>query len=418
MGAMNYSDRELLVMVIVGIVSVLSALTLLIILNKAWREAREAMDRRRRATLEPEVFRYAGATDTRALREYLPLPLSGRDERIVEAILLDVAVLVKGESRERITTACETLGLVAGAVAGLSSRRWWKRAESAEKLGIMRSKQSVDMLLAAMDDPEGEVRIRAAGALGLIRGRTSIRPIVRALADPSRWSAIRLAEILIAAGEEAIDELLEAYDGLPKPARISALDVIGRVRTPRAAALLRRSLKDPLPDVRARAAHAMGLIADPSFVDDLSVCLGDEAWAVRAMAVKALGRIGDARAVPRLAGLMSDREWWVRSNAGDALRALGAPGREALIRTLEEPDAYARHQAVAQLEEGGIIDEYVSDLGSGDPTRREAAIQFIRKVIGAHRIDRLSHQAVEHTQDSVRRALLKILRPEPQGGTS
>jgi hypothetical protein len=25
---------------------------------------------------------------------------------------------------------------------------------------------------------------------------------------------------------------------------------------------------------------------------------------------------------------------------------------------------------------------------------------------------------VEHTQDSVRRALLKILKPEPQGGTS
>jgi hypothetical protein len=29
-----------------------------------------------------------------------------------------------------------------------------------------------------------------------------------------------------------------------------------------------------------------------------------------------------------------------------------------------------------------------------------------------------SHQAVEHTQDSVRRALLKILKPAPQGGTS
>ena len=415
---MTYSDRELLVMVIIGIVSVLSALTLLIILNKAWREAREAMDRRRRATLEPEVFRYAGASDTRALREYLDLPLSSRDERIVEVILLDVAGLVKGESRERITTACETLGLVAAAVTGLKSRRWWKRAGSAEKLGMMRSKQSVDALVAAMDDPMGEVRIRAARALGLIRGRTSVRPIVKALSDPNRWSAIRLAEILIGAGEESVDELLEAYDGLPKPARVSALDVIGRVRTQRAAALLRRALKDPLPDVRARAAHAMGLIADPTFVEDLSICLGDEVWAVRAMAAKALGRIGAPQSVPRLAGLMSDREWWVRSNAGDALRALGVPGREALIKTLEEPDAYARHQAVAQLEEGGIIDEYVSDLGSGDPARREGAIQFVRKVISAQRIDRLSHQAVEHTQDSVRRTLLKILKPEPQGGSS
>src|SRR5262245_7059772 len=243
---MTYSDREILVMVIVAIVSVLSALTVLIILNKAWREAREAMDRRRRATLEPDIFRYAGATDTRALREYLPLPLSARDARIVEGILLDVAVLVKGESRERITAACETLGLVAAAAGGLKSRRWWKRSGSAEKLGVMRSKQAVGALVAAMDDPRAEVRVRAARALGLIRGRTSIRPIVKALADPSRWSAIRLAEILIGAGEEAVEELLEAYDTLPRPARVSALDVIGRVRTPRAAALLRRSLKDPI----------------------------------------------------------------------------------------------------------------------------------------------------------------------------
>src|SRR5262245_22303399 len=98
---MTYSDREILVMVIITVISVLSALTVLIILNKAWREAREAMDRHRRATLEPDVFRYAGATDTRALRESLPLPLSRRDGRIVEGILLDLAVLVKGESRER-----------------------------------------------------------------------------------------------------------------------------------------------------------------------------------------------------------------------------------------------------------------------------------------------------------------------------
>jgi HEAT repeat protein len=412
---MTWSDREILLVVITGTVSVLAALTLLIVFNKAWREAREALDRRRRVTLEPEVFRYAGAIDTRALREYLPLPLSTRDRRIVEAILLDLGGIVKGDSRVRVTAACETLGFVDTAIAGLKSRRWWKRAESAERLGAMRSGQAVDALVEAMNDPSSEVRIRAARALGLIRGRASIRSIVQALADPSRWSAIRLAEILIGAGEEAVDELLAAFDGLPQAARVSALDVLGRIRTPRSADLLRRSLRDSSPDCRARAAHAMGLIGDPAFVADLSAVLGDESWAVRAMAAKALGRIGAAAAVPRLAGLMSDREWWVRSNAGDALRTMGAPGREALIRTLEDPDPYARHQAVAQLEEGGLIDEHVADLGSPDAARREAAIQFVRKVISAQRVDRLSQQAVEHTQESVRRALLGILKRAPEG---
>jgi hypothetical protein len=101
----------------------------------------------------------------------------------------------------------------------------------------------------------------------------------------------------------------------------------------------------------------------------------------------------------------------VRSNAGDALRALGPAGRQALLDALDAADTYARHQAVAQLQEGGIIDEYVADLGSPDNARREAAVQFIRKVIALQRVDKLSQQAVEHTQESVRKTLLNILKP-------
>lgn len=415
---MTYSDRELLVMVIVGTLGVLLSLTLLIILNKAWRETREAMDRRRRAILEPEVFRYVAAADTRPLREYLPLPLGVRDLRIVETVLLELAAIVKGESRDRITTACETLGLVGAAMAGLASRRWWRRAEAAEKLGMMRSRQAIDALVKGLQDEVGEVRLRAARGLGLIRGQTSIRSLVQALADPSRWSAIRLAEILIGAGDEAVGELLQAYATLPRHARISVLDVLGRIRTPRATDLLKGSLTDQDPDVRARAAHALGLLGDPAAVDALIQTLGDPAWAARAMAAKSLGRMGAEKAVPRLATLLADREWWVRSNAGDALRSIGAKGREALIGALDATDTYARHQAVAQLEEGGIIDEYVSDLGSPDPARREAAVQFVRKVIAQHRVDRLSQQAVEHTHESVRRTLLGILKPVPEGSSS
>ena len=412
---MGSSDREILILTIAVVVGVLALVTLVIILNKAWREAREAFDRRRRAALEPEIFRYAGDSDGRSIRDYLTLPLTPRDRAIVEVILLDVAGLLKGASRERVAAACEALGLAAEAIDGLRARRWWQRAEAAEKLGVMGTKQAIDPLVSALEDPSDEVRIRAARALGRIRGRTSIRPLVQALSDPSRWSAIRLAEILIGAGDEAVDELLSAFDGLPAPARVSALDVLGRIRTPRAVALLKRSIRDPNADVRARAAHAMGLLADPGFAGALTEALADEAWAVRAMAAKALGRLGSETAIPKLAERMSDREWWVRSNAGDALRMLGPAGREALIRTLDAADPYARHQAVAQLEEGGIIDEFVGDLASADAARRVAAIAFVEKVVTLGRVDRLSHQAVEHTQESVRRKLLEVLKHEPKG---
>ncbi|HKQ97152.1 MAG TPA: HEAT repeat domain-containing protein [Candidatus Polarisedimenticolia bacterium] len=414
---MSATDREILIWTIIGTLLVLGTMTFIIVANKAWREAREAIARRRRATFEPEIFRYAGATDTRSIRDYLRLPLTPGDRDLVEAVLIDVAGLLKGASRERITAAAEALGMIADNVDGLRSRAWWRRAEAAEKLGVLGSKQAVDPLVAALDDPSAEVRLRAARALGLIRGQTSIRPLVQALADPSRWSAIRLSDILIGAGEEAVDELLAAYETLPSSARVTALDILGRIRTPRAATLLRRAIADEMPDVRARAAHAMGLLADGSFEPFLTKALDDESWAVRAMAAKALGRTKAKGAIRVLAAKLADREWWVRSNAGDALRLLGPEGREALLAALDAQDNYARHQALAQLQEGGVVDDFIGDLASDDPARRATAARFIEKVAALGRVRRLSDQAVSHTHESVRRSLLDILKKAPEGAS-
>jgi HEAT repeat protein len=410
--------HDLLIRLILATGVLLGGLTLLIVVNKAAREAREALDRRRRALLEPAVFEYANGTGHRSIHDYLPKPLSRRDRRLAEAILLDGARVVKGESRDRITAAFEALASVRAAILELRSHRWWKRAEAAERLGLMRSRAAVEPLVTLMNDPMGEVRIRAARALGLIRGTPSIRPLVLALTDPSRWSAIRVAEILIGAGTEAVDELLAAYDSLPHHARISALDILGRVRSLKAAALVRKALADPDADIRARAANALGHLGDTAFADDLVRALLDPQWPVRAMAAKALGRVGARSAIDPLCEALKDRQWWVRANAAGALRALGPAGRDALIRMLDADDAFARHQAVAQLEEGRIIAEYLTDLTSPDAARREVAIAFVEKIIRLERIDHLTQQAIDHAQEGVRLALLKILQRPHRGGAA
>ncbi len=400
---------------------VLAALTLLIVVNKAIREMRGAFDRRRRVILGPLVERYVSETGPRSIHDHLPQPLRRRDRRLAEAILLETARTAGGAMRERITAAFESLGSVRAAIRAAGSGRWWRRAEAAESLGLMRSRLAVDPLIRLMDDPAGEVRFRAARALGMIRGGTSIRPLVRALADPSRWSAIRVAEILIGAGDEAVDELLAAWPELPPPARLSALEVLGRTRSRKAVPLLRDNLRDANADIRARAAHALGLVGDAGALDDLLAALRDPEWPVRAMAAKALGRLADGRAVATLCEALKDRQWWVRANAGEALRNLGPEGRDALIRMLDADDTYARHQAVEQLEQGRILDGYIADLVSPEAARREAALQFVRKIISLKRVDRLTQMAVENTQEGVRRALGAILGgaagPVRSGGT-
>jgi len=409
--------RLLMIRVVEGVGGFLLLLTVAIVINKALREMGERLDRRRRALLEPLVFEYLGATTSRPLRDVLPKPPSRRDRRLLEQILLESARLVKGSTQERITAAFEGQGAVREAIRALESARWWKRADAAEKLGLMRSQAAVEPLVQRMNDPEPEVRIRAARALGLIRGRTSIRPLVGALADPSRWSAIRVAEILISVGSEAVDELLAAFDTLPQNGRVSALDVLGRIRGLCALGLMKSCLLDPHPDIRARAAHGLGLIGDPGTTPDLVAALQDQEWPVRAMAAKSLGRLGDPSAILPLREAMKDRRWWVRYNSGEALRHMGNAGLEALTDMLGSDDPYARHMAVAQLEEGRVIDQFVAELTSTDTPTRAAAIRFIDKVTAAARIDERTRQAATTAQEGVRQALSHILRaPAPPGG--
>jgi HEAT repeat protein len=412
-----HSMHDFMVQVVTIAGLLLAGLTAGIVVNKARREMGEAIDRRRRALLGPAVFEYLGAATAKPLPGYLPGVLSLRDRRLVEEILLEAARGATGGIRERLTAAFVGQGSVRTAIAALRSRRRWKRADAAESLGLMRSREAVEPLVALMNDSEPEVRIRAARALGLIRGTTSIRPLVRALADPSRWSAIRVAEILISVGTEAADEVLAAFEGLPRLGRISALDVLGRIRSLRAVGLMTRCLDDEDADIRARAAHGLGLIGTRRVAGDLIKALADPEWPVRAMAAKGLGRIGDPAAIPHLREAMKDRQWWVRANSGEALRDLGAAGRDALVDMLQSDDPFARHMAVSQLEEGRLIEQYVSDLTSAEPEKRAAAIRFIERVTAGASLDDTSRKAAESTQERVLRALGDVLkRPGPGPG--
>lgn len=416
--------RVIVLQLIVGTAGVLLFLIAVIIVNKAMREAGESTDRRRQIEFGPAVAVYLGSADSRSILSYLPRRVGRRDRRIVEALLVEAASaegsasiaapagasLVSAGTQARAAAAFEALGSVDRALQDLDSRRWWKRAEAAERLGLMRCPRAADRLVLLMGDEVGEVRMRAAAALGLMRSSTSIRPLVAALSDPSRWSAIRVAEILVRAGQEAVDELLPAWDNLPRHARLSALDVLARLRTPRAQDLMRRCLSDPSADIRARAAHGLGQIGDTGSAGGLQEALADAAWPVRAMAAKALGRIGLPAVVPALCRALEDREWWVRANAGEALRRLGDAGREALVGMLDAADPYARHQALAQLEESGVVDGWIADLASPDEGRRRAALRSIEKIIALGRTDHLAQRAASIADEDVRRVLAEALR--------
>ncbi|HEX6850198.1 MAG TPA: HEAT repeat domain-containing protein [Candidatus Polarisedimenticolaceae bacterium] len=393
---------------IAAVASLVTGFTLLIVVNKIQRELREAWRRARRRELEPAVLAYAHGKDA-ALLPALGGRLRLRDRRVVAETLIDFIQRVRGIERDRLGEALDHLGYVDRWLAGLSSRRWWKRADCAEKLGLAVARRAAPELPRLLRDDVAEVRLRAAKALGAVGGHAAVSPLVHALADASRWSTIRVADILASMGPTVTAELAHAFPGLPVAAKLAALDVVGRIKSPDSVPWLVQRLRDPERDVRARAAHAIGEIGDPAAGRSLAALLRDPEWPVRAMAAKAIGRLRHADAASALCDSLRDREWWVRANAGDALRRLGDRGVEALERMLDDADVFARHQAVIQLQESGRLDAIVEGLADADAARRDAAAVYVGKFVRAGQIGRLRELALHHADARVRAALKAML---------
>ena len=175
---------DLVVTLFVAVGALFLLLLTLIIISKAWREVRESRLRRRRSEIEPAFFKYVVGQGP--IEQYLPRGLKPGEQVLVEQIFFELGRVVKGSVHDRAREAFERLGFVDASLARLSSRRWWTRAEAAEKLGLMGSDKATRALVAAMADPIAEVRVRAARALGNIRTSEALVPLVRALDDPGR----------------------------------------------------------------------------------------------------------------------------------------------------------------------------------------------------------------------------------------
>ena len=132
--------------------------------------------------------------------------------------------------------------------------------------------------------------------------------------------------------------------------RLRATTALASSRTRMAVSELVTALGDPSLAVREEAAHALGVIGDPSVVPALAAVLSDPTTGLAGEAAKALGRIGDRQATPALIALLADHsERYSRDDRILAIRALGALGgsdaADALLHVLavstaddEEPE--------------------------------------------------------------------------------
>jgi putative membrane-bound dehydrogenase-like protein len=175
--------------------------------------------------------------------------------------------------------------------------------------------------------------------------------LTRYLDDPRPFVRDRVQELLVEAGESAVDALVQARGhAASHEARSAAVWALFRIGTARAEQGVREALDDPNFRVRIAAATAAGMARDREAVDRLMAMVKHDQPAARRQAATALGQIGDTRAAPALlsaAARADDR--FLDHSITYALIELKTPG--PVTDALQNPEPRIRKSALVALDQ-------------------------------------------------------------------
>ncbi|MGB3519395.1 MAG: HEAT repeat domain-containing protein, partial [Elainellaceae cyanobacterium] len=254
--------------------------------------------------------------------------------------------------------AAEVLGTIGSEVAIPSLIKALKDSNlnvyrsAAEALVSIDSEVTIPRLLKAIEDSDYYIRRRAAEVLGIIGSEAAIPSLIKALKDLN-WDVRRsAAEALGAIGSEAaIPGLLKALEDSDEYVRRSAAKVLGAIGSEAAIPGLFKALEDSDRYARRSAAEALGVIVSEAAIPSLFKALEDSDEYVRRSAAEALGVIGSEAAIPGLFKALEDSDRYVRRSVAEALGVIGSEAViPGLFKALEDSDEYVRERATEALD--------------------------------------------------------------------
>lgn len=364
-----------------------AALVVFAILPTAYVLSREALRRRHtRLALArvAETTRLSGEEGDLAavaanLRERFD---AATNERAVEQMLRSDEEKTRALGRRLFAE----LGLVERYAQQLANaRRWSERTHAAEILGLAGAAAAVPALVAAMNDRfEDATSVKAAAtkALANLRDATAIPLLVTQLTNADEGSSRSVAEALVAFGGLAVLPLLEVLASPDHPAaRVWSARILGRIADNRATEDLVTRLHDRDDLLRMAAAEALGAIADARAIQPLiRATLRDPAPQVRAHAAGAVARIEGDRAIDVLVAALADPDYATRLRALEAFEAIRVEDTTHLESALRDPNLDVRRRAALALERVGYLDRVIGQLTSNDRTTRERAYAAVAEL--------------------------------------
>jgi HEAT repeat protein len=212
---------------------------------------------------------------------------------------------------------------------------------------------AIEMLVRISKDVDSNIRAKILEVIGRFGGRTAIDSMIAALRDPDFDVRIKAAWMLVRIGEPSLPALIQTLRDPDVNIRAKAAEILGKIANKRATYPLIQTLKDSDITVCEKAIEALGKIADPKAVDPLIEALETHDPGIQAYAAEALGKISDQRAVDPLLQLIKNDNPKVRAKAAEALGRIGNKRcTYGLIRLLNDSDSSVKAKALEAL---GVI---------------------------------------------------------------
>ena len=264
-----------------------------------------------------------------------------------------------------------------------SRRGKWRRISALFALADVKAPDAHEQLENALADPDVDVSNAAAVVLRRVGDRRAASILIAALRRgtpaPSRV-ATHLDQFPL-----PIHDLIRPLLVDPQPhARQWAASLLMRYPdVPELAAEVAEVADDESPAVRKAALSTLGAMASAVAVPTAERRLADPVSYVRSTAIRVLARHGaletdDARRqaiASWIAPSLADSAWEVRSAAKESLVELGSTTWRKVATQLESPDEFARNGAAEVLQNLGMVDATVKDLGtSTSPSTEVVAV--------------------------------------------
>jgi HEAT repeat protein len=331
-------------------------------------------------------------------------------------------VYIKGQPSEEELSNKPRKGIATELLAALKDPNSDVRSKAAEALGNSRDPGAVPSLIAVLKDPTDAVRSRAAEALGKIGDSTALNPLLAALENPLNiLSGFKgaddnvlpaVAKALGKMGTAAVGPLITVLKNRDHRVRFSAGDALGYIGLPAIDPLV-AVLRDPDELLSSGAAYALARIGAPA-VEYLIAASKDQNDRVRSNAIAALAMVDDGRTVALLNAAAKDPDSTVRINAIWALaKTQGVGARDQLIVALQDRDDNVRYFAAKGLKEmrgaPGLVEALVAAL-SGSNTSWRYGPAYVLNEIGAPAINPLIAALNDPSRSSAAAETLSMIK--------